>query len=501
MVIAIPSHVNEDGLRRTTSRRHNEVSRILHVKLLASLTVPSCWGHQWEWTAEHPSKAKLGPLKHTYDELAGKAYDRALEIFREEQSQLKAVDTATLLQEKPNQPAPKPNVYNILKANASSDPVLGKLWAEVNTVPDWVDWDQLSRGQDVFYRYGMATMAGLAYQSLLGGFGAGKVVETLVRTGGFSPAIARRRLYETGQWNLEVTKNIESIKPGGEGWTSTVQVRLLHAAIRSRITKLTESRASYYNTETWGIPINDVDQAGTISSFCSAPIWLSLPRQGIYLRQDEIVDYVALWRYLAYLIGAPTEFFETPEKARKFQEAVLVYEINPTETSRLLAQNLVKGLERQPPLFYSADMIIAGARWLNGDKLIDELGLYRPSVFYKSMITLQMLIYMAVAYTFREIRYLDRMKIEYLKRMFWKVLVDDKNALAGKKTDFQMKYTPSYDNKTELHQSYATRPLRDWNSFLTFTVGLAGFAIAIYCYVHGTAWMGNGMRSISFNVY
>lgn len=437
------------------------------------------------WTAEHPSRAKLGPMKHTFDEVGGNAYERALEIFRNEQANAKASGLATVQHDSANQPAPKPNVYNILKANAATDPVLGKLWEEVSAVPSWVDWNQLARGQDVFYRYGMATMAGLAYQSLLGGFGAGKVVETLVRTGGFSPTIARRRLYETGQWNLEVTKNIDSIKPGGEGWTSTVQVRLLHAAIRNRITKLTESRASYYDTDAWGIPINNVDQAGTISSFCSAPIWLSLPRQGIHLRQNEIVDYVALWRYLAYLIGAPTEFFETPERARKFQEAVLAYEINPTDTSRLLAQGLVKGLERQPPLYYSADMIIAGARFLNGDKLVDELGLYRPGAFYRTMISIQMLIYMAVVYTVREIPVLDRMKIEYVKRMFWKVLVEDKNALAGKKTDFQMKYTPGYDNKPELIREYSTRPKGDWSGFLTFVVGLAGMIIAIYMYARG----------------
>lgn len=334
-------------------------------------------------------------------------------------------------------------------------------------------------------------MAGLSYQSLLGGFGAGRVVETLARTGGFSPEVSKRRLYETGQWNLEVTRDIEAIKPGGEGWISTIRVRLLHSAVRNRIMKLTEVRPDYYDTEAWGIPVNDVDQAGTIGTFSAAPIWMSLPRQGIYMRQTEIVDYIALWRYLAYLIGAPSEFFETPERAKKFQESLLYYEIQPTETSKILAQNLVKGLEGEPPLYVSADMIIASARWLNGDELCDQLGLFRPSLYYKSLVALQIVIYMAIAYTYRSIPYLDNMKIDYMKKLFWRVIVNEKTGLGGQKTNFHMQYTPGYEKRTMLHQSYEVRPggKEDWSGMLWFLVGLSAFAIATYFFVHGTASM------------
>jgi hypothetical protein len=42
-------------------------------------------------------------------------------------------------------------VYGSLKATALSreDEVLTKFWNEVHTVPDWVDWDQIKRAQDV----------------------------------------------------------------------------------------------------------------------------------------------------------------------------------------------------------------------------------------------------------------------------------------------------------------------------------------------------------------
>ena len=65
--------------------------------------------------------------------------------------------------------SPKRDLYMLLREHATSDEVLGTLWKEVNTVPDWVDWGQISRGQEVFYRYGGPALTGLAFQSLLGG--------------------------------------------------------------------------------------------------------------------------------------------------------------------------------------------------------------------------------------------------------------------------------------------------------------------------------------------
>ena len=69
------------------------------------------------------------------------------------------------------------------------------------------------------------------------------------------------------------------------------------------------------------------------------------------MRQREVTDYVALWRYVAYLTGTPTEYFETPEKAKRIMEILLLHEIKPTKTSRVLANNIIKSLANQPPGF------------------------------------------------------------------------------------------------------------------------------------------------------
>ena len=273
----------------------------------------------------------------------------------------------------------------------------------------YLRWKSL--GQEVFYRYGGATLTGLAYQSLLGGMGANRVVEVLARTGGFSVKVARHRLFETTQHILECTKALDSIQPGGAGFASSIRVRLLHAAVRQRIMKLEKSRPGYYDVEKFGVPINDLDCIATIGTFSATIIWLSLPKQGIWMRQQEITDYIALWRLIAHYTGTPTYPFECPEKARVFMESLLLNEINPTETSKILAANIIQSLERTPPGYLSRPFLEVNARWLNGNELCDALGLGRPSAYYWALMGAQCLFYMAICYTYRSIPWLDRRKV------------------------------------------------------------------------------------------
>ena len=120
--------------------------------------------------------------------------------------------------------------------------------------------------------------------------GAARIAEVLARTGGFSTKVAKHRLYETTQHILQVTKSLESIRPGGAGQQSSIRVRLLHAAVRRRILKLATDKPGYYSVEDFGVPINDLDSIATISTFSSTLIWLGFPRQGIFLRQQEIEE-------------------------------------------------------------------------------------------------------------------------------------------------------------------------------------------------------------------
>jgi hypothetical protein len=108
----------------------------------------SAWGYSFQYTPDHLTSDELRPLMYTYDTLG--------------QDALEALDRISPPTLKPATPSPSTtgnhmvqrDLFVLLKENASSDEALGKLWTQVTTIPGWVDWGQIERGQQVFYRYG-----------------------------------------------------------------------------------------------------------------------------------------------------------------------------------------------------------------------------------------------------------------------------------------------------------------------------------------------------------
>ena len=134
----------------------------------------TAYGYTFQLTENHLTPEQMEPMLHSYDLLGEQAWERlniispppSSALPRNRHSSSNGEKTASTSGESFE---PTRDLYQLLRDNADKDEVLGKLWAEVNTVPPWVDWEQIARGQDVFYRYGGPNLTGLAFQSLLGG--------------------------------------------------------------------------------------------------------------------------------------------------------------------------------------------------------------------------------------------------------------------------------------------------------------------------------------------
>ncbi|KAK1987879.1 tat pathway signal sequence [Colletotrichum cereale] len=404
----------------------------------------SVWDYWFKWTDQHLTGDELRPMIYTYDELGAKALDRLDEISPPEKPAPPNEKTDAV-------PGPKPHrdLYALLRDNAGSDEILGKLWTEVNTIPDWVDWAQIERGQEVFLRYAGPAIFALTFQSLVGGMGSRRVVETLSRTGGFGVKVTRRRLLETFQHILQVTRDLASVRPGGDGFASSLRVRLLHAAVRRRILALAAERPSYYDVQAWGVPVNDLDCIGTISTFSATLLWIGLPRQGIYPTRAEEADYLALWRWVAYIMGTPTDAFASPSAARAMMESLLASEIQPSDTSRVLANNVLTGLCNQPPSHVSREFLAAETYWLNGPKLARALAVDRPPFYYSLLIVGQCIFFMVMCYSRRLLPHWDTSRNESLKKALFNLTVHKPELGAlGKETNFDFKYIPTLDVMT-----------------------------------------------------
>lgn len=372
-----------------------------------SRDVHTAWGYTFEWTSEHQTKEQMRPLTLTYDRLASECLDRLDDLAGTEGDAEKSCT--------PN-PSPVPcsrrDLFALLEQRHATDPKLDVFWTEINTVPPWVDWVQIQRGQDVFFRYGMPCIVALTFQSLVGGMAGWRLVETLSRTGAFSTKVAKHRLLETVQHILQATHSLEAIQPGGQGFASTIRVRLLHAAVRRKILDLARDRPDYFDVDAWGVPINDLDSLGTLLSFSAAVIWMGLPRQGIHLREQEIEDFHALWRYLGYLLGTPDQWMADYRRAKVFLESLILAELEPSEMSRVLANNTLSALSYQAPAFASREFMCAEAHWLNGHKLCERLAIAKPNLWYTALVAVQCFLFMCTVRVYRAVPSWDRTNIE-----------------------------------------------------------------------------------------
>ncbi|KAJ5651026.1 uncharacterized protein N7484_004749 [Penicillium longicatenatum] len=398
------------------------------------------WGYSFHWSNLHRSEEELRPMAYTCDTLADECVEKLNKIPTDGDS---------------DKPFHK-DLYSLLKNHADEDPKLQELWTQINTVPEWVDWTQIQRGQDVFFRYGLAILNVLSFESLLGGMGATRVVETLSRTGGFNAKVVRRRLLETLQHVLQVNSSVSGMKPGGEGHISTIRVRLLHSTVRLRILSLANQNPDYYDVQKYGTPVNDLDCIGTINTFCSSVVWLGLPRQGIFLSQQEIEDYIALWRLVAWYMGTPTEPFEDTKMAKATMESLLISEIDPTEIGKVLAKNIILGLENTAPAYASKEFMEALSRLLNGERLSDELEIPRSSFYYRVLIWGYCIWVSGISFIIPRIYFMDRFMISLRRKYYYKMILDEKMGL-GRESRFDFKYVPTLARTTRLGQRRSTK--------------------------------------------
>lgn len=122
------------------------------------MTIPErCGTIEFTWTDKHFTPEELLPLRQQTDGLAVDAVSR-LQAF-----------SAKSKQSNTGQCFSRFDMYSVSKEHREEDSVLQELWEEVKTVPEWVGWAQIERGQEFLYRYLIPNLTGLAFQGFLGG--------------------------------------------------------------------------------------------------------------------------------------------------------------------------------------------------------------------------------------------------------------------------------------------------------------------------------------------
>ena len=141
-------------------------------------------------------------------------------------------------------------------------------------------------------------------------------------------------------------------------------------------------------------------------------MWQQLPRQGIFPKQQEIADYVALFRYLGYLLATPESYFDSPARAKAVMETMHYYELSLSPSSKIVGHNFVECLRDVRPMNVSREFIEAGSRWMNGGEICDHLGLGKPGWYWYAVMAGQCMLSVGMCWAQRVVPALDRWVIK-----------------------------------------------------------------------------------------
>lgn len=204
---------------------------------------------------------------------------------------------------------------------------------ELETVPDWVDYDEFADGIRAFHRDSSACLA-----AMLGG----------VLVEGFSTTIAKSffitgRLRDQGVRRLRQNNRhmIEILLPGGletrgDGWRLSVRIRLVHAKVRQLFNGSDE-----WDTDAGGEPLSAAQVGYALTAF-SARMLQHMKSLGASYDDSERDGFMAVWRYSGHLMGIPeTILYRDYDDALELFRIGGLCEPDPGEESVALANSLV----------------------------------------------------------------------------------------------------------------------------------------------------------------
>ena len=103
----------------------------------------TCWGYTFQLTDAHLTAEGSRPLRFSYDQLGEECLNILNEIDPPAKSENGVLKDKSQPSGKPRTAKPKRDLYKLLEAHAGEHAKLQELWDQLNTVPDWVDWDQV----------------------------------------------------------------------------------------------------------------------------------------------------------------------------------------------------------------------------------------------------------------------------------------------------------------------------------------------------------------------
>lgn len=310
----------------------------------------------------------------------------------------------------------KPLQQFIIDNNVDNNPINHPSFSALNTQfsqhPDWFDPKLAEIGAIAYRRYPLMLIWLLRNVALMAGYSIPALSLPLIQTGALMhdalPRLMRTYAYilavsEHPQLNTSTHPTRKSIDQvlaiGSEGWRQSIQVRQIHTLVRQNLLKgkgnadkgVTANADQHrnadgsWNTDYWGIPINQTDMIATHLQF-SLLIMRGLRLLGARISTEEAEGILHLWNLASYWMGVDLQ--RLPKDEAACWEWLYTY-LSIQQLDFKMGQPLAKALHDLPRQLMGEDnrrgrfveMVNASVtRTLVGDDIGDGLDLPKSKI-------------------------------------------------------------------------------------------------------------------------
>ena len=251
---------------------------------------------------------------------------------------------------------------------------------------------------------------GLGPGALIHTYSDPAIAKTLACTGSLLEAATARRLAETQLWNLQLLRD-GAWTIGGTGYVHTLQVRLLHARMRTTL------KGEKFLGKLANVSMNQQRMVRTWLGFAAVGP-LALERLGIDWTKEEKMQVARLWQLVGRLLGIPDRLMDSLSEPQAMQSWLACLDQHagpPVEETLQLTRSMLDALSVRMsavlklPIQVSHGLMHAVARHIHGDSMADLVGVLPSDVSSLVQVYVD-----ANRYRIQQIRSNDRIKHEHL---------------------------------------------------------------------------------------
>ncbi|MEV6217069.1 oxygenase MpaB family protein [Nocardia sp. NPDC051833] len=176
------------------------------------------------------------------------------------------------------------------------------LFAEFETVPEWVVPELVEQGAAIWRRWGTMLFS-FAGAETLEMYTEAAVATPLSLAGGYAGDSALRRFLETTRFWMDVSAPDALLTPGSAGRATALKVRVMHVSVRAKVAGHPE-----WDIERWGLPISQTYQMLTLLGGSVTP-GLGLWVLGYQTTPSEIRALLHFQKYLGHLLGVRLRWY------------------------------------------------------------------------------------------------------------------------------------------------------------------------------------------------